>query len=145
MYNNILPTKNVVLIIVLLFSGTNAFSQKFSDAEIKKNVQPLTSALQRVIQLQPSVYEYDVSKYKHLQLAQGTRYGFMAENVQTVFPELVGQKKVSYMFGKNVYRDASLKTVDEASLIPLLVASIKEQQQQIEELKAAIAELKKRP
>ena len=47
------------------------------------------------------------------------------------------------MFGKNAYRDANMKTVDEASLIPLLVASIKEQQQQIEELKAAVAELKK--
>jgi hypothetical protein len=46
------------------------------------------------------------------------------------------------MFAKNGYRDASFKMVDETSLIPLLVASIKEQQEQIEQLKAAIEDLK---
>lgn len=46
------------------------------------------------------------------------------------------------MFGKNVYRGTKVKTIDETSLIPVLVASIKEQQVEIEKLKKDITELK---
>ncbi len=46
------------------------------------------------------------------------------------------------MFGKNVYRNAQIKIIDDASLIPVLVASIKEQQQEIEKLKNEVEKLK---
>jgi hypothetical protein len=48
------------------------------------------------------------------------------------------------MFGKNSYRNATLKTIDELSLIPVLVASIKEQQLQIEKLTSELEILKSR-
>ena len=143
MYNFIKHSKIVLFATVCIFSGSVAFSQTVSDEELKKNVQPLTAALNRLIQLKPSVYEFETSKFKHLNLAQGKKFGFLTDNVEAVFPELVTQKKVSYMFAKNGYRNTTYKAVDEASLIPLLVASIKEQQQQIAELKAAVEELKK--
>lgn len=130
--------------IVLLLTGTNIFAQAIPDTELKTNVQPLTSALQRILQLQPSSYEFNTQKYTQLQLSQGRHYGFVAEHVQSVFPELVEQRTVSYMFGKNAFRQASVKSVNEAGLVPLLVASIKEQQQQIEELRAVAEELKKK-
>ena len=38
--------------------------------------------------------------------------------------------------------DTKIKTIDETGLIPVLVASIKEQQAEIEKLKRDIAELK---
>ncbi len=143
MYNFIKQSKLVLLAAICIFSGTAAFSQTVSDEELKKNVQPLTSALNRLVQLKPSVYEFETSKFKHLNLSQGKKFGFLTDNVEAVFPELITQKKVSYMFAKNGYRNTTYKAVDEASLIPLLVASIKEQQQQIAELKAAVEELKK--
>lgn len=132
MYNFIKQSK-VVFIIVLLLPGTQVFAQNAADDELKANVQPITSALERLLKLEPSAYKTDKKK----------KYGFVAENVQSVFPELVSQKNVSFMFGKNSYRNTMLTSVDEASLIPILVASIKEQQKQLEELKAAIEELKK--
>lgn len=75
-------------------------------------------------------------------MKKGTQYGFIAEDIAQTFPELVAEKSFSYMFGKNAYRTAKVKTVDEASLIPVLVASIKEQQEQIEKLKQEIENLK---
>lgn len=144
MYNFTKHSKLALLITVFIFSGTVVSSQTVSDQELKKNIQPLTSALQRVIQLQPSVYEFQTDKFKYLNLSQGKKFGFLADNVQSVFPELVTQKKVSYMFAKNGYRNTTYNAVDEASLVPLLVASIKEQQQQIEELRAMVEELKKK-
>ena len=56
---------------------------------------------------------------------------------------MVGQKNVSYMFGKNSYRDTKIKTIDESSLIPVLVAAIQQQQEQIEKLKVEVEALKK--
>ncbi len=143
MQNFIKYCKAILLVTLLLFPGVSVFSQAVPEMELKKDIQPLTSVLNRLIQLKPAVYEFETSKFKHLNLQQGKRFGFLTDNVETVFPELVTQKKVSFMFAKNGYRNTIYKSVDEASLIPLLVASIKEQQQQIEELKAAIEELKK--
>lgn len=143
MHNFIKYYKALLFISLLILSGKSSFSQTVSEQELKKNIQPLTSALNRLIQLKPSVYEFETVKFKHLNLAGGRKFGFLTDNVETIFPELVTQKKVSYMFAKNGFRNTTYKSVDEASLIPLLVASIKEQQQQIEELKAAIEELKK--
>lgn len=128
----------------LLFMATTAFSQHLPDSEIKKNINPVTAPLQKLVQLEPKTYEFETNKFKYLKLQQGRKYGFLAENVQGIFPELVSEKSISYMFGKNSYRDASIKIVDELSLIPLLVASIKEQQQQIEKLQAEVEELKRK-
>ncbi|MBL0356969.1 MAG: tail fiber domain-containing protein [Chitinophagaceae bacterium] len=134
--------KKSITVMLLCFITIQVFSQQLSDNDIKKNIEPVAAPLQKLLQLHPKMYEFETNKYKHLKLQQGRRYGFLAANVQAVFPELVNEKTFSYMFAKNGYRDTSFKTVDELSLIPLLVASIKEQQLQIEQLKAAIEELK---
>ena len=102
----------------------------------------ISTPLLKLIQLAPKVFEYNTEKYKHLKLKSGLHFGFMSDNMQQVFPELVTTKYISYMFGKNVNRGATIKTIDETSLIPILVASIKEQQAEIEKLKKDIAGLK---
>ena len=134
--------KSIVFTGCLFFIGNAVFAQQLTDNEIKKNITPILSPLQKLVQLEPKSFEFETNKFRHLKLQQGRKYGFISENVQTIFPELVSVKTVSYMFAKNGYRDASFKMVDESSLIPLLVASIKEQQEQIEQLKAAIEDLK---
>lgn len=128
----------------VFFSGIaiSMSAQTVSDNEIKKNVTEISTPLQRLVQLEPKVFEYNTEKYKHLKLKSGKTFGFMSDNMQQVFPELVTTKHSSYMFGKNVYRDTKVKTIDETSLIPVLVASIKEQQAEIEKLKKDIEELK---
>jgi hypothetical protein len=117
-------------------------AQSVSDSEIKKNLANISTPLQKLVQLEPKVFEYNTEKYKHLKLKSGKTFGFMADNMLQVFPELVTTKHSSYMFGKNVFRDTKIKIIDESSLIPVLVASIKEQQTEIEKLKKDIEELK---
>ena len=135
--------KKVVLSISFILVAAILFAQDLSDTKIKKNIEPIDNPLQLVMQLEPKKYEYNVSDYKHLKLQPGSQYGFIAEDIQAIFPNLVKEKSVNYMFGKNVYRNATIKTVDESSLIPVLVASIKEQQAAIEQLKMEILQLKK--
>lgn len=123
-------------------SSVLVFSQKIDDGEIKTNVVAIDNSLNKLIQLEPKVYEYSTAKYKDLKLPSGKQYGFMAENLQTVFPDLVTYRNFSYMAGKNSFRTAKVKEIDVESIIPILVASIKEQQVEIEKLKEEVKELK---
>lgn len=134
--------KAIVLLISFLSTAGIAFAQIYPDSVIKKNISEIDNAMETIIRIKPKAFEYDTHNYKHLNLKKGTQYGFMAENMMEVFPGLVSEKHISYMFGKNVYRDAKIKTIDEASLIPLIVAAFNEQQAEIEKLKIEIQELK---
>ncbi len=122
--------------------GSAAYGQNLSDSEIKKNVHNIEAPIQKVLKLEPKSFEYDTQHYKHLNFQSGTHYGFLAENVASVFPELVKTKTVSYNFGKNSTRDAKVKTVEEHELISVLVAAIKEQQTLIEKLQADLQQIK---
>lgn len=134
--------KRTFLFTLISFIALSVNAQKITNTEITKNVQKIEGSLEKVAKLNPSVFEYDTKKFKHLNLKQGVQYGFLAEEVQLVFPELVKEKNIPFMFGKNTYRDASIKTVDEQSLIPVLVASVKELQLQIETLKEELEKVK---
>lgn len=140
---NTINIKKTIFFFSFILASTVLFAQDISDTKIKKNIEPIDNPLQRLMQLEPKKYEYNVKDFKHLKLQSGSQYGFIAEDIQSVFPDLVKEKSVNYMFGKNVYRNSTIKTIDEASLIPVLVASIKEQQAEIEKLKLEVLQLKK--
>ncbi|NOT92142.1 tail fiber domain-containing protein [Ferruginibacter sp.] len=142
MYNTYKNIKKASLLFAVLVISGRVFSQTVTDSEIKKNVAVISSPLQKLVQLSPKTFEYDIQKFKHLNLEHGVKYGFIAEELQQVFPSMVKQKSISYMFGKNSYRDTKIKTIDEASLIPVLVASIQQQQQQIQKLTEEVEALK---
>lgn len=135
--------RKVCLAFAFLLTSIVIYAQDIPDRSIKKNITLIDSSLQKITQLQPKQFEYNTATFKHLKLKGGKQYGFIAEDIQAVFPDLVNEKSVSYRYGKNVYRNAIIKTIDETSLIPLLVASIKEQQAEIEKLKTEMLELKK--
>jgi len=122
----------------LLISISTGFSQIISDNVIKKNISPISSPLKSLLQLEPKVYEFDTQKYKAFQLKKGLQYGFLAENIKNVFPGMVGTRSVTTMVGKNTYRESKIQTIDESSLIPVLVASIQELHIEIELLKQQI-------
>lgn len=135
--------KNIFLLCcgVFLFLN-NGFSQHIPDHDLKRKVTPLNQTLYKLVQLEPIAFEYNTRHFSHLNLAPGIQYGFKADNVSRFFPELVSTRIISYHVGKNLNRDAKINTVDEQALIPFLVASIKEQQLEIEKLRDAILELK---
>jgi hypothetical protein len=137
-------TKTITFSAFFLLVSAMAYSQKIEDSEIKKNVTAIDNSLEKLVQLEPAVFEYNKTKFRDLQLPSGKQYGFMAENLQTVFPDLVKYKSYSYSVGKNSFRTAKVKEIDVESIIPILVASIKEQQNEIQKLKNELLELKTR-
>ncbi|GEO03620.1 hypothetical protein AAE02nite_12840 [Adhaeribacter aerolatus] len=133
--NKFKKIKFLTAVFALLSVSFFVFGQHFSDRELKKNVMPVKNALVTVQQLEPKKFEYNTDKYGQLKLPAGKQYGFIAEDVQKVLPELVRSESRSTRVGKNNYQQATLKSTDLDSMVPLLVAAIQEQQKQIEDLR----------
>lgn len=133
--------KTFLLIPVLLLTIQLAYAQT-SDAGWR-NVHPIDSPLQKLLQLEARTYEYHLPAFKSTGLKQGRQYGFLPENVSQVFPTLINNRTVSYMYGKNNYRQHTIQTVDIPALVPVLVAAIQELHQQVEQLKLEVSALKK--
>jgi Chaperone of endosialidase len=143
MYKSLSFARSLCVLFFTVLCVRASFSQDLTDHAIKKNISPITGSLASILSLQPKSFEYNTAQYNHLKLPEGRRFGFVSEEFQLVFPGLVYKKPVSFMSGKNSYRQATLKTIDIESLIPLLIASIQEQQVQIERLKTEIDDLRK--
>lgn len=111
-----------------------------SDKKLKENIRPLESSMNNILKLNPVKYDYKAELYsdslcanKEKLLAKRKDYsGFIAQEVQTVYPKLVE------------YNDeADILEINYLGFIPELVNAIKEQQIIIEGLKSEIQELKK--
>jgi len=95
-----------------------------SDVRLKKEIHPLMNSLQKITQL--SGYHY---YWKNISVSQDLQIGVLAQEVQKIFPELVKED------------NEGMLSVNYSGLIPVLIESIKEQQQQIDELKKLVLEL----
>ena len=89
----------------------------FSDARVKDNVETITGALSKVKSLRGVSYTRNDSEDKSLKI------GIIAQEVLKVLPEVVQQD------------DHGKYSVAYGNMVGLLIEAIKEQQQQIEELK----------
>lgn len=134
-----------IIILVSAFCAITTFASaqtKVADSEFTTNVTPITGALSYVNQLNPITYQY-TAPVQGLKMPVGIQYGFSSGNVQSVLPGLVKTQSMLYPAGKNTQRSVDIKTVDMQSLIPVLLGAIKEQQEQIDALKAEVQNLRK--
>jgi len=128
--------------ILLMTAALNSSAQKINEQDLKVKVANITSAAAKLNSLKPVTFEYDLKKYPSLKLPTGNQYGFLTEDIKTQHPELVTETAKIYSSGKNNTAVAKYDEVVTAKLIPVLVAAIKEQQEQIELLKREVEQLK---
>jgi Chaperone of endosialidase len=108
-------------------SSSDGSYSAVSDANFKKEIKDFNGSpvLTNLLQLRPVSYlmkeENPSSKF---------HFGFISQEVERIFPQVVNENK-------------GIKVMNYQALIPITIQAIKEQQQQIEELKNEIAELKK--
>lgn len=94
-----------------------------SDIALKKNVIEITGSLDRVAKLRPVTWNWKDEEDEEAKL----RYGFIAQEVEKLFPDLVETKQ---------WEDGTLrKFLSTNDIVPYLIAAMKEQQRQITELK----------
>lgn len=120
-----------------------------SDSRAKKNVQPLSNSLDKLLQLKGYTYQYNEAS--GLSDDKKTYIGFIAQEVKALFPEAVAEKNHSSLEGKagsrvdgNDLKNTTYNVVDYVSLIPVLVEAIKEQEARIRSLEGQLEELRKK-
>ena len=106
-----------------------AHDHSYSDRRLKINIEPLSDPLERVLALQGVHFSWRSEEFRNLDLGNEPEIGFIAQDVQAVFPELVSIEPNGYL------------TVDYEKLTPILVEAIKEQQFLIENLQRRISDL----
>jgi hypothetical protein len=114
--------------LMLLDSSGNLTANSFiysSDQRLKKDIQPLTNdALAKIDQIQPVSFTWKDSGKKDI--------GFIAQNVEQVYPDLVTTDP-----------NTGMKGLKYGNMTAVLMEAIKEQQQQIDQLKQEVEDLKK--
>nr|WP_199078016.1 tail fiber domain-containing protein [Pedobacter sp. ASV19] len=136
--------KGAVLSLLLASTAIAVKAQKIEEQDLKININKIADPAAHLQNLQPVAFQYNTAQFKHLKFPAGTQYGFLASNVKKEFPELVYETSQMYTSGKNNTKTAKYQKVETESLIPVLVAAIKEQQAQIEQLKKEVEQLKNR-
>lgn len=130
-------------------SGNLAYTGTFgqvSDRKFKKNIRDF-SALDRIMDLQPKTYEMKQEEFKRMNLASGRQFGFIAQEMQEVFPELVHDavNAIPYEVGKDSLATEEIKylSVDYISLVPVLTKGMQEQQKILEDKEERIERLER--
>ena len=86
-----------------------------SDQSLKTNIKPFDKSLQKILNLEPVYFDYKENNQHS--------FGFIAQDVEKQFPELVTTDSLT-----------GLKSLDYSRLTAPLVGAIKEQQEQINSL-----------
>lgn len=102
-----------------------------SDARYKKNILPISGALNTIMSL--SAYSYLLKKedFPEMNFDKRTQFGLLAQDVESVLPEIIYTGNDGY------------KGIDYTRIVPFLVEGMKEQQKAIEKQQQQIDELKK--
>jgi len=131
-----------VLILFLVLLSQSSFAQEIPESSLKKQIVEIKSGNELLQKLTPVTFKFNDKDFPYLETPKTLQYGFNADQVQLILPSLVYVKNAQYMGGKNLYKSYSRKIVDESGIIPILVASVKELNDQINQLKLEIAQLK---
>jgi hypothetical protein len=108
-----------------------AFSTTVSDRKFKDQIETIDNALDKVKALRGVEYTWNTSARK------GERdMGLIAQEVEAVIPNVVREKKL--VVGEWADNPTTAKTVDYEKLTAVLIEAVKEQQEQINELKKLV-------
>ena len=97
-----------------------------SDERLKENIQPMQNALEKVMKLDVRTYTFK-QEFARMNLPTSRQYGFTAQNLEGVFPELV---KLNPAKGRE--QPVEFKAVNYTGMIPVLTEAIQEQQKLLE-------------
>jgi len=108
--------------------ATNAITSYYSDDRLKTKTGNIQNALEKVLSLDGFHYHANETAVALGYDASKEEVGLSAQQVQKVLPEVIAPAPI----------DPQYMTMHYERLVPLLVEAIKEQQKQIEELKAKL-------
>ena len=57
-----------------------------SDKKLKREINPVSNMMERIMKLKPSTYNYKTEEFKEMQLPEGNQIGLIAQELEEVFP-----------------------------------------------------------
>lgn len=127
----------------ILFSTVSVHAQDSANDVVKTSTVTVDQPLEKIASMEPQLVEFQPATFKYITSKKGAKFIIAPEGLEAKYPELVTEKKISYMYGKNAYRTASFKVINEDKLAQVMLAAVKEQNAEINQLKAEIEALKK--
>lgn len=105
-----------------------------SDSTVKQNNGVISNALFLVQQLNPRIFTYKSAQYPYLNFPPGNHYGFTAQEIEPVIPELVKEITIPERLdtgGNTVAPSITLSVVNYTEIIPVAIAAIQELSAQV--------------
>ncbi len=119
--------------------------QNLSDSMFKQNVSDFDNASNILEQLHPVSYDFRISDFPSLPLSTGKQIGLIAQEVETVLPDLVKETNHPDQLdeaGNVLEAGFTFKSINYQELIPVLIAGHQEQNAIIDSLAAENDSLK---
>lgn len=120
-------TKKVRINGNLEYTGT---SGQVSDKRLKTNIVCISDVLDKLSSVSGYYFDWNEMARENLVISDGKQIGMIAQELETVFPELVFENDEGY------------KNISYTQLTPVLLQAVKEQQSQIANQQKDIADLK---
>lgn len=129
-----------------------------SDRKLKKDISDINNATEIIKKLRAVSYYYDIDKYPNIGLNQKLEYGFIAQELKEIIPNIVEEMSLptngtepAKPNSETSLNFESFYMVDYTRIIPILTKGIQEQQevidqqnQKIEALEKIVLELQKK-
>ncbi|MEO0903098.1 MAG: tail fiber domain-containing protein, partial [Bacteroidota bacterium] len=101
-----------------------------SDKRWKQNIEKIEAPLNKIKRLNGKTYDWRNDEFPEKEFSMDRQIGFLAQEVQEIFPELVKENNEGYL------------AINYIGIIPVLVEALKEQQEAIETLQEEMEELR---
>jgi len=115
-------------------SSTGQFIYNASTRLVKTDIEDCSYGLAEILKLKPRIY-------KRTDADNVVEIGLIADEVQSILPEIVATEKKSFFTKKDFDTEIIPSNVDLKRLTVILTKAIQEQQEQIEILKTKVAAL----
>lgn len=116
-----------------------------SDERLKQGVKVEKTVIEKIKLLNPVSYNYKTKELKNtIQLPGNLQHGLIAQELQSVFPEMVKEIYHPVFIKGKFDRHEKITGVNYNMLIPVLIKAVQEQQDHIEKLEEKINALSAR-
>jgi hypothetical protein len=113
-----------------VFVSGDVYANNFiSDQKFKKDITAYSNAINQLVQLATVTFNYNSNLFPHLNFTQNQRYGLIAQEVETIFPNMIRNNIIPAKYdsiGNLVHDSIHFKDIEYDLFIPVLIRGVQE-------------------
>lgn len=119
------------------FSEISTEPDATSDINLKKDIEPISGALDKILQMQSYSFNWREDLVPEFAKKSNGEIGLIAQHVEKIVPEAIGTIKLA----NSQHEVFDAKSINYTTITAVLIEAVKEQQEQINSLKQTVQEL----